>query len=96
LTKAAKAELDKGVAIMNEHPKIRVAIEGHTDNTGTPAGNQKLSEKRAAAVKAYLAKQGVSEDRMSTSGYGQSKPIADNKTSAGRAANRRVEFKIAQ
>jgi len=96
LTKAAKGELDKGATILKEHPKINISIEGHTDNTGTAAGNQKLSERRAAAVKAYLAKQGVSEDRMSTSGYGQSKPIADNKTSAGRAANRRVEFKIAQ
>jgi outer membrane protein OmpA-like peptidoglycan-associated protein len=95
LTKAAKTELDKGATILKEHPKINISIEGHTDNTGTSAGNQKLSERRAAAVKAYLAKQGVSEDRMTTSGYGQSKPIADNKSAAGRASNRRVEFKIA-
>jgi len=95
LTKAAKAELDKGATILKEHPKVNISIEGHTDNTGTAAGNQKLSEKRAAAVKDYLAKQGISEDRMRTSGYGQNKPIADNKTAAGRALNRRVDFKIA-
>lgn len=96
LTKAAKSELDKGVTIMNEHPKIRVAIEGHTDNTGTPAGNQKLSEKRAEAVKAYLVQKGISADRLLTSGHGQNEPIADNKTTAGRAANRRVVFKLAE
>ena len=96
LTKVAMAELDKGVVIMNDHPKIKVAIEGYTDNTGTPAGNQKLSEKRAAAVKAYLVKKGISADRLITSGHGQSDPIADNKTSAGRASNRRVVFKLAE
>jgi outer membrane protein OmpA-like peptidoglycan-associated protein len=96
LTKAAMTELDKGATILKEHPKINISIEGHTDNTGSVAGNQKLSEKRAVAVKAYLAKKGVGEDRMTTSGFGQSKPIADNKTAAGRASNRRVEFKIAQ
>lgn len=95
LTKAAMGELDNGATILKEHPEIKISIEGHTDNTGSVGGNQKLSENRAAAVKAYLAKQGVSEDRMRTSGFGQSKPIADNKTAAGRAANRRVEFKTA-
>ncbi|MBL7745054.1 MAG: OmpA family protein [Chitinophagaceae bacterium] len=94
LTKVAMAELDKGAKIMQEHPTLNVSIEGHTDNTGTPALNQKLSEKRAAAVKAYLVKKGVSADRLTTTGYGQTQPIADNKTTAGRAANRRVEFKI--
>jgi len=96
LTKGAMAELDKGASILTEHPKIDISIEGHTDNTGSAAGNQKLSEKRAAAVKDYLVKKGVSADRMVTSGYGQTQPIADNKTAKGRAANRRVEFKIAK
>ncbi|MBL7737673.1 MAG: OmpA family protein [Chitinophagaceae bacterium] len=94
LTKVAMAELDKGAKIMQEHPTLNVSVEGHTDNTGTPALNQKLSEKRAAAVKAYLVKKGVSADRLTTAGYGQTQPVGDNKTSAGRAANRRVEFKI--
>lgn len=95
LTKAAMAELDKGAQILKEHPKINISIEGHTDNTGTAAGNEKLSQKRADAVKAYLVKKGIEQERMVATGYGQTKPIADNKTAAGRAANRRVEFKIA-
>ena len=96
LTKAAMAELDKGAAILAEHPNINISIEGHTDNTGSAAGNKKLSEQRAAAVKSYLVKKGVSADRMSATGYGQTQPIDDNKTAKGRAANRRVEFKIAR
>jgi outer membrane protein OmpA-like peptidoglycan-associated protein len=96
LTKAAMAELDKGAQILEEHPKINISIEGHTDNTGSAAGNQKLSEQRATAVKAYLAKKGVSEDRMSTAGYGQKKKIAENKTAKGTATNRRVEFKMVE
>ena len=96
LTKGAMAELDKGAAILTDHPKINISIEGHTDNTGSAARNQKLSERRAAAVKDYLVKKGVSADRMVTAGYGQTRPVADNKTAKGRAANRRVEFKIAK
>jgi outer membrane protein OmpA-like peptidoglycan-associated protein len=96
LTKAAMAELDKGAQILQDHPKINISIEGHTDNTGSAAGNQKLSEQRAKAVKAYLVKKGVGEERMSTTGFGQTKPIADNKTAKGRTANRRVEFKMAR
>lgn len=96
LTKAAKAELDKGATILSEHPDIKISIEGHTDNTGKEAANQKLSEKRAEAVKAYFVKKGISADRLVTVGYGQSNPIADNKTLKGRAENRRVEFKAAK
>ncbi len=96
LTKAAKAELDKGATILSEHPDIKISIEGHTDNTGKEAANQKLSEKRAEAVKAYFVKKGISADRLVTVGYGQSNPIADNKTVKGRAENRRVEFKAAK
>ncbi|MBN8880311.1 MAG: OmpA family protein [Sphingobacteriales bacterium] len=96
LTKAAKAELDKGATILSEHPEIKISIEGHTDNTGKEASNQKLSEKRADAVKAYFVQKGISADRLVTVGYGQSMPIADNKTVKGRAENRRVEFKAAK
>lgn len=96
LTKAAKAELDKGATILSEHPDIKISIEGHTDNTGKEAANQKLSEKRAEAVKAYFVKKGISADRLVTVGYGQSNPVADNKTVKGRAENRRVEFKAAK
>ena len=90
------ADLDTGALILEAHPAINISIEGHTDNSGTVAGNQKLSERRAAAVKAYLVSKGINADRMTTAGYGQTRPVADNKTAAGRAANRRVEFKIIQ
>lgn len=97
LTAAAKKELDKGAKILNEtYPQLKVEIAGHTDNTGKPASNQTLSEKRAAAVKAYLVKKGVAADRLTTVGYGQDQPIADNATAKGKAQNRRVEFKVSQ
>jgi outer membrane protein OmpA-like peptidoglycan-associated protein len=94
LTKAAKLELDKGVAFMSQYPTLKFSIEGHTDNTGKEAANQLLSEKRAAAVETYMVSKGANTDRITTAGYGQSKPIVDNKTAAGRAKNRRVEFKM--
>src|SRR6476620_7055481 len=94
LTKTAMAELDKGAKVLEKYPTVKISIEGHTDNTGSAAGNQKLSEQRAAAVKAYLVKKGISADRMVAVGYGQTQPIADNKTAAGRATNRRVDFKM--
>ena len=98
LTAAAMKELNDGAALLNDpkYSMLKVAIEGHTDNQGKAADNQKLSEKRAAAVKAYLVKKGVAADRLSTSGFGQTVPVADNKTAAGRASNRRVEFKVSQ
>jgi OmpA-OmpF porin, OOP family len=96
LTAAAKVELDRGAKIMGEHPDLKISIEGHTDNTGKEDKNQVLSEKRAEAVKAYFVKKGISADRLVTVGYGQSTPIADNKTVKGRAENRRVEFKAAK
>ena len=94
LTKTAMAELDKGAKVLEKYPTVKISIEGHTDNTGSAAGNQKLSEQRAAAVKAYLVKKGISADRMVAVGFGQTQPIADNKTAAGRATNRRVDFKM--
>jgi OmpA-OmpF porin, OOP family len=93
LTTKAKLELDKAAKILAEHPTLKISIEGHTDNTGKAATNQILSEKRAAAVKTYLVKKGVTEDRLTTAGFGADKPIADNKTAKGKAENRRVEFK---
>ncbi len=97
LTKTSKTELNKLVPIMNtQYPDIKVSIEGHTDNTGRPETNQKLSENRAAAVKKYLVSKGISEDRLTTVGHGADMPIEDNKTAAGKAKNRRVEFKLSQ
>jgi OOP family OmpA-OmpF porin len=95
LTKTAKAELDKAVKIMTEHPDIKVSIEGHTDNIGKASLNQSLSDKRASAVKTYLVSKGVSADRLQTKGFGSTVPVSTNKTAAGRALNRRVEFKSA-
>ncbi len=84
--------LDQVVGVMNENPAYQLIINGHTDNDGNPKMNQELSEKRAAAVKNYLYKKGIDEKRMTTAGYGDTKPIADNSTAAGKARNRRVEF----
>ncbi|ULQ57040.1 OmpA family protein [Flavihumibacter rivuli] len=97
LTAAAKKELDKAARILNEeYPQLKVEIGGHTDNTGKAELNQTLSQKRAEAVKAYLVKKGVVADRLNAVGYGQDQPVADNANAAGRAQNRRVEFKVSQ
>jgi outer membrane protein OmpA-like peptidoglycan-associated protein len=78
---------------MKEHPDLRIMIEGHTDNTGKDEMNMTLSDKRAASIKAEIIKGGIDAGRMETVGYGASKPIADNKTAAGRTQNRRVTIK---
>lgn len=78
---------------LKENPNLRVVIEGHTDNTGSDALNLSLSEKRAQSIKAEIEKHGIDPSRMETSGFGSSKPIADNKTAAGRTQNRRVTIK---
>jgi outer membrane protein OmpA-like peptidoglycan-associated protein len=81
-------------AILKEYPSAKFSIEGHTDNSGKEATNQKLSEDRAAAVKAYLVENGIANDRLTSVGFGQTKPIDSNKTKAGKANNRRVEVKL--
>jgi OmpA-OmpF porin, OOP family len=86
--------LDRLIAFLKENPDKKVALEGHTDSVGTPQYNQGLSERRAASVKDYLTKHGVAANRVSTVGFGLTKPIADNKTAEGRAKNRRVEIKV--
>jgi OmpA-OmpF porin, OOP family len=97
LTSGAKAELNKLVKILNEdYPGIKIAIEGHTDNTGKAATNTALSEKRANSVKSYLVGKKVAADRLATAGFGSDQPVADNATAAGRAKNRRVTFKVSQ
>jgi OOP family OmpA-OmpF porin len=90
----AAAILDRLVVFMNENKDKRVNLSGHTDSIGTDAYNQKLSERRAASVKNYLTKKGVDTSRISSQGFGETKPIADNKTKEGRAKNRRVEIKV--
>jgi len=84
--------LDEVVQILNDNPSVVLEVEGHTDSIGTNAYNQKLSERRASAVKNYLVKKGIGSDRLSAVGYGEERPIADNATKEGRAKNRRVEL----
>ena len=69
-------------------------VGGHTDNTGSVAGNQTLSQQRAQAVVKYLSGAGVDTSQLKAVGYGQDKPIADNATSAGKRENRRIEFVV--
>lgn len=87
-------ELDSIVLILNRYDFLKLVIEGHTDNIGTEDRNISLSNKRAEAVKKYLTVHGVIATRLTALGYGASKPIADNKTTQGRAKNRRVEINI--
>ncbi len=86
--------LDRLVAFLNENPDKKVDLERHTDWIGTDKYNEGLSERRAASVKNYLVKKGVNAGRIATRGFGKGKPIADNKSAAGRAKNRRVEVKV--
>ncbi len=80
------------VALLNGHADLKLSIEGHTDNVGTPAANKVLSEQRAQAVMAAVIKGGIAASRVSAVGWGQEKPIADNRGEDGRAKNRRVEI----
>lgn len=84
--------LDGVAARLQECRETRIRIAGHTDAIGSDAYNQGLSERRAAAVQRYLAGRGIAASRLETVGYGESRPVADNATSAGRASNRRVEL----
>ncbi len=88
--------LDNIVSIMKLYPYTNWSIEGHTDNQGDDKSNQELSDKRASAVKKYFVDKGIDATRLSSVGYGETTPIADNKTSTGRATNRRVEIKLVE
>lgn len=80
---------------MNQYPQTTTVVEGHTDSKGSDAYNQKLSERRASAVRDVLVNQyGVDASRVNAAGYGESRPVADNATDAGRAVNRRVEAEV--
>jgi len=84
--------LDEGVSFLNNNPDINVEIQGHTDSIGSAEYNQKLSEKRAMAVKDYLVSKGIKEERLSIKGYGSSNPLTTNDTEERRSKNRRVQF----
>jgi OOP family OmpA-OmpF porin len=86
--------LDEGVAVSKSKPNQQVILEGHTDSVGSVEYNQALSERRANSVKAYFVKKGIAADRVTTVGYGKSRPRADNATDEGRRLNRRVEIKF--
>jgi outer membrane protein OmpA-like peptidoglycan-associated protein len=88
----SQAILDRVAESLNNNPSVQVEVGGHTDNRGARAVNLRLSQARAFTVRAYLISKGVDGARITAQGYGPDKPVADNKTAAGRAANRRVEL----
>lgn len=92
LTKKSYGTLDDIVELMNKYEQAKIEVQGHTDNSGKESYNQNLSERRAKTVADYIIKKGVATDRVRAAGYGSSHPVADNKTKAGREANRRVEL----
>jgi outer membrane protein OmpA-like peptidoglycan-associated protein len=95
LANATDPVLEEVVKIMKDHPEIvRIRIEGHTDSVGTSKYNQKLSDRRANTVKEYLISHDIEASRLTSKGFGLTRPIADNKTETGRAQNRRVEIHI--
>ena len=94
LKPASQVELDKVVQLMQDNPTVKIQIEGHTDNVGKAADNMKLSENRSKAVVSYLVSKNISVTRLTSKGFGATKPIADNKTEEGKAQNRRTELKV--
>ena len=90
LYESSLAELDRLAEALQRHPKLRLEVGGHTDAVGSDQDNQVLSERRAKAVYDYLILRGVSADRLTYRGYGESRPVADNDTPEGRAKNRRT------
>jgi OOP family OmpA-OmpF porin len=94
LKPAAKTSLDNLVGQIKSLALEVVIATGHTDSVGTDAYNQKLSVRRATAVKKYLVSKGIDANRIQIEGKGESQPVADNKTSAGRAKNRRVQIEV--
>lgn len=90
---ASTTELDELVTILKTYENSILTIEGHTDSKGSDEFNMTLSQKRASAVRVYLIEKGIAENRLKSTGFGETNPIADNNTNAGRAKNRRVELK---
>lgn len=94
LKRDVEFSLVKIATILDQFPEMKIQIEGHTDNVGTAAYNQDLSERRAQSVRDFLVSQGVTAERMTVAGYGLTRPVADNATEAGRQKNRRVDLVI--
>lgn len=94
LTPEAKNVLRDVVAAMKAYPKAKLDVQGHTDNTGNSQYNYDLSVKRAESVKKFLVENGINDSRLSTKGFGETRPVASNDTEEGRAENRRIEFVV--
>jgi OmpA-OmpF porin, OOP family len=94
LTRDSHAELDAVAKDLQIHPRLKVELQGHTDSSGSASYNQALSQRRAEAVRDYLVSRGIPGAQMSAKGYGETQPIADNSTSAGRMENRRVVMAV--
>jgi OOP family OmpA-OmpF porin len=92
LTAEGRQHVDHAVQVMRDDPALRVSVEGHTDSVGSDAYNMKLSRRRAIAVRDYMVSRGIDAGRISTEGYGETRPVATNHTAEGRAQNRRVEI----
>jgi len=95
LKPGAYTEIQRVSQVLNQYPQTRITVAGHTDNTGSDALNQELSEQRAMGVKNALIEQGVAASRMTTIGFGEGQPVASNYTPEGRQLNRRVVITIA-
>lgn len=87
-------ELEKLLKLLQENPKLKIRINGHTDNTGTPANNLSLSENRAKVIAVYLMQNGIEKSRLTYKGFGETAPISSNETAAGKALNRRTEMQV--
>jgi OmpA-OmpF porin, OOP family len=92
LTTEGRAHVDHAISIMKENAAMAVVVEGHTDSIGSDAYNMKLSQRRADTVRDYMVGHGISGSRIKTEAFGKTKPVASNKTAAGRAENRRVDI----
>ena len=88
----SKPIIEQIVQMLKANPELKISVEGHTDNVGTPASNKTLSEARAKSVVSAIIALGITAERLSPAGYGQDKPIGDNNTEEGRAKNRSVEL----
>src|SRR5688572_29214093 len=94
LQRRSYGPLDELVQILKDNPSYKLAIESHTDNSGTNDYNQRLSDNRSASVMKYLVSKGIDASRLTTAGYGEEKPIATNNTKEGKSLNRRSELKL--
>jgi len=94
LTSASTATLDHAVSVLNRRSNIHVEVAAHTDSRGRDAYNLDLSNRRAKSVMDYLTSHGIAASRLTSNGYGETRPVADNATPEGRAKNRRVELRV--